>query len=195
MKTHTILRVLCLAASLPLLLPAHAGGASQGAAAAAQSDKNMVIYLGNVKVTGEKKIVEALQAIKIGLQLPYSSDPRMANVVVCRLVPVAGSHIKKWLICGTNRKLAAQRDAMHLAMSMAISENVNSLTQCISNRCYNAVFSAIKSVLGGQRGEILHQQVNGTAVENLLRNIPYPAWWSTSASTPTTAPAATTHHY
>lgn len=50
------------------------------------------IYLGRVEVHGQKNINEALQAIKIGLQPPYSTDPKMANAVVCRLVPAAGNH-------------------------------------------------------------------------------------------------------
>lgn len=148
------------------------------------------IYLGRVEVHGQKNIIEALQAIKIGLQLPYSSDPKMANVVVCRLVPEAGSHITDYLICGTNRNLAKRRDALHRVMSTAIAQYSDPLG-CFSNACYGQVFDAINQVLSGQPSYILNQRVSGAALRGMLDKIPYPTWWTTSA---TTAPAASTRH-
>lgn len=175
---------ICLIATAGILPARAADTDSPDNHALAQS-----IYLGRVEVHGQKNIIEALQAIKIGLQLPYSSDPKMANVVVCRLVPVAGSHITDHLICGTNRILAKRRDALEIVMSIAIAQNSGPFG--CTGACYVKVFNAMNQVLLGQPSYILDQRVNGAAVHAMLEKIPYPAWWTASA---TTAPAASTRN-
>lgn len=167
------------------------------AAQAAQND-NSYIYLGTVKVTGQKQIVATLQAIKVGLKMPYSSDPKLANVVVCRLVDEADSHIKQWLICGTNRVLGTQRDALHLAMDVAVTAGASTgSANCVSAARYTRVFAALDQVLSSQRGNYLHTLVNGAALHRLLEQIPNtqafaPSATPTSATTP--VPAAATWH-
>ncbi len=81
---------------------------------AATEDKNMVMYLGNVQVRGQEKITKTLQAIKVALDMPYSNDPKLADMMVCRLEEKAGSHVQQILICGTNHILSKQRAAMQL---------------------------------------------------------------------------------
>jgi len=150
------------------------------------------MYLGTIQVHGEKNIVKTLQAIKIGLQLPYSNDPKLANVVVCRIEDQAGSHIKKWLICGTNRTLAQQRAALHTAMVTTVPAASQSGSTCTSTACYEQVIAVLNETLNSLPGNYLHTSVNGPALHALLEKIPYPQGY-TPAPTSTTAPAAPSH--
>src|SRR5512135_2074537 len=95
--------------SILCALPAMArmdGGPARG------QGKEAVLHLGEVDVHGEQQITRTLQAIKVALTMPYSNDPSLANVLVCRLEDSAESHVKKVLFCGTNRTLALQRGAI-----------------------------------------------------------------------------------
>lgn len=161
-------------------------------------DKYVHIYLGKVEVIGEKKVIETLQAIKVGLRQPYSTDPKLANVVVCRLVDEAGSHINQWLICGTNRILSQNRDTLHTVMTAATSDTDQPsdpgdpgypLT-CLSDACYSAVFSVLDEALSSQPGHYLHTRVSGPGLRTLLQEVPYPA----PPQATNAAPTATTRH-
>lgn len=116
-----VFTILIAALGLPLTVVANSDPAPGGATPQTAQDDNAVMYLGKIQVRGEKNIVKTLQAIKVGLEMPYSNDPKLANVVVCRLEDQAGSHVKQWLICGTNRTLAQQREAFHIAMDASVS--------------------------------------------------------------------------
>lgn len=182
------LTALPLAALLVLPLVASAVAAPQNSATDQMSaHDNTYIQLGKVKVIGQKQIIATLQAIKVGLDMPYSSDPKLANVVVCRLVDEAGSHIKQWLICGTNRILGQQRDAIHLAMDAAVTAGSSTgSANCTSGACYTRVFAVLNATLNSQPAGYLHTLVNGSALHALLEKIPYP----TPAPPATSAPAA-----
>jgi hypothetical protein len=185
MKTPQCTKALCtITLAMLLALPAAGTAANTDA-----SQATPVIYLGKVKVVGQKQIVATLQAIKVGLEMPYSSDPKMANVVVCRLVDQAGSHIKQWLICGTNRILGQQREAIATAMEVAITAGSSTGSTCASAACYTRVFAVLNETLNSQPGNYLHTLVNGAALRGLLRKIPYPASLAPAA---TPAPAAST---
>lgn len=178
--------------SLPFLVNAVAEPAQGYGANKVSRNDNAYIYLGKVKVSGQKHIIATLQAIKVGLQMPYSSNPRLANVVVCRLVDEAGSHVKQWLICGTNRVLSQQRDALQIAMDAAVTAGSSTgSANCISGACYERVFSELNVTLNSLPGNYLHTLVNGAALHALLDKIPYPEPYSSS---PKLAPAATTRH-
>ena len=153
-------------------------------------DSNAVMYLGKVEVSGQKNIIKALQAIKVGLREPYSTDPKLADVVVCRLEDEAGSHIKQWLTCGTNRNLAANRDNLHTAMAVSAqdSNDPGSMGMCMTD-CYTQVFSTFRETLNSQPRQYLHTLVNGPGLRSLLERVPYPA----AQQSLTAAPPASTH--
>ena len=107
LSAMTIFGMLC---AMPAM--AHMDGGPAGS-----EDKNMVMYLGNVAVHGQYKITKTLQAIKVALAMPYSTDPKLADMMVCRLEDKAGSHVQQVLICGTNRLLAQQRASLQSAFT------------------------------------------------------------------------------
>lgn len=156
---------------------------------------DVVMYLGKVEVRGQKGIIETLQAIKVGLHQPYSTDPRLANVVVCRLQDEAGSHLKQWLTCGTNRNLTANREYLQTAMiSTAQYSDANQGDDgggatCMTRGCYTNEFTVFNTALNNLPGHYLHTLVNEAALRSLLQKIPYPA----PQQTPTSAPSAATH--
>jgi len=151
----------------------------------------VIMYLGKVEVRGQKKIIKTLQAIKVGLRQPYSTDPRLANVVVCRLQDEAGSHLKQWLTCGTNRNLTANREYLQTAMiSTAQYSDANQGgdgggATCTTSGCYINEFAVFNTALDNLPGHYLHTLVNGPGLRSLLQKIPYPAAQQKPASTTT----------
>lgn len=143
---------------------------------AGNEDKNMVMYLGNVAVHGQNKITQTLQAIKVALTMPYSSDPKLADMMVCRLEDKAGTHVDKVLICGTNRLLAKQRDALQSAFAVAAAQNNGTgSASCLTAGCYKAVFDALNDVLDRTSGHFLKTTVDGSALNHLLQQVATPA--------------------
>lgn len=135
----------------------------------AAKHNDIVMHLGKIEVRGQKHVLKTLQAIKVGLRQPYSTSPRLANVVVCRLQDKAGSHIMQWLICGTNRILSANRDAMHTMMISAGSD-----TDANNSMGVSTVSPTFTETLNSQRGHYLKTLVNGPGLRSLLEKIPYP---------------------
>lgn len=153
-------------------------------------DKNMVMYLGNVAVHGQYKITKTLQAIKVALAMPYSNDPKLADMMVCRLEDKAGSHVQQVLICGTNRLLAQQRASLQSAFTLAAAQHQpQGGGGCTTADCYKAVFDALNDVLDRTSGHFLHTTVDGSALRNLLQQVPTPAPEDATADE---IPAATT---
>ncbi|MDE2234230.1 MAG: hypothetical protein KGK44_01625 [Gammaproteobacteria bacterium] len=148
----------------------------------------VVMHLGGITVRGQKDIIETLQAIKVALRQPISSDPKLANVMVCRLRNKAGSHLKQLLVCGTNQNLARNRDDLQTAMTEAESASDGGTATCESSGCYDEVFNILNQDLVNRPGQTLHAEVNGPGLRNLLNKIPYPA----AAKAKTGAPAAGT---
>ena len=197
-KTLPLL-LLAVVLCLPELLAANSSPQENTSNHAKQND-NATMYLGKVEVHGEANIVKTLQAIKVGLEQPYSNDPKLANVVVCRLQDQAGSHIRQWLICGTNRVLSQQRAALHIAMDAAVtagSSTPGGGVKCESSACYAQVFAVMNETLNSLPGHYLQTGVNGSALHGLLEKMPYPAAYAKStmpAPKSNTAPSATTQH-
>ncbi len=187
-----IFTLLIAALGLPLAVAADSNTAPGDATSQTTKDDNATMYLGTIQVHGEKNIVKTLQAIKIGLQLPYSNDPKLANVVVCRIEDQAGSHIKQWLICGTNHTLSQQRAALHTAMFASVAAGSQSGSTCTSSGCYEQVFAVLNATLNSLPGNYLHTSVNGPALHALLEKIPYPPGYAPAPAS-TTAPAVPSH--
>lgn len=147
--------------------------------AATDQGKDVTIYLGNVEVRGEAKIGQTLQAIKIALEMPYSSDPKFANVLVCRLEDKPGSHLYKILICGTNRNLASQRFALQTAFDLMNSRNASDRGEfggvSCAPGCYDQVFGALNETIDGMPDHYLKTTVDGAALKTLLQKVPYPS--------------------
>ena len=159
--------------------------------------QNQVLNLGPITVTGEPMVLKVLQMIKIGLDEPLSTDPRMANVVVCRMHDETGSHFTQTLICATNKAWYGIRNAAQRNMLNARANATNTgpsggagTTSCESAACYSVVFDALNEALSGLPGGYLHTSVDGSALRKALDHIPYPTLPGKSA---TAASAATAH--
>lgn len=174
-----IQHIRCIVPALLLAMPiATTAAGTQASAAQAQND-NLAIHLGKIEVRGQQKIIATLQAIKVALHQPESSDPKLANIVVCRIHNDIGSHEQQILTCATNAALAARRDATQTAMRWALSNPGPP-----GGTPDSAAFE-LNQMLANQPGNILHAPVNGPAFRALLEKIPLPA-------SPDQAPHATT---
>ncbi len=149
--------------------------ASGAAASPAQTAGNshLVMHLGKVTVRGEKQIIATLQAIKVALNQPNSGDPRLANVVVCRIRDKMGSHLKL-LTCATNRDLNTRRSITQTAMTEAMAGELDPLS-CGTGSCYQQVFEPLNGILAGQPFHVLRVPVNAGALRALLAKVPLPA--------------------
>ena len=190
MKTRHILQLFATAAlGLACALPATANMRMDGPA-----DLGAVMHLGQVEVHGQKEITETLQAIKVALTRPYSNDPKLANVMVCRMEDEAGSHIKQELVCGTNRTLSLRRSSLQSSFTAASAQNtVNGPhgVGCYNDSCYTEVFTQLNETIATLPGRYLDQSVNGPALRKALSDTPMPA---PDAPTAVAAPAAATAH-
>ncbi|HKT32923.1 MAG TPA: hypothetical protein VJS89_10630 [Gammaproteobacteria bacterium] len=158
--------------------------------------QTQVLNLGPITVTGTPMVLKVLQMIKIGLDEPLSTDPRMANVVVCRMHDETGSHFTQTLICATNKAWFGIRRATQTGMLNARANETNTAgsegagtTSCVSNGCYGQAFMALNEALAALPGGYLHTSVDGSALRKVLKDIPYPMILGKPA---THAPAATT---
>lgn len=136
-----------------------------------------VMYLGRVQVTGEKNIFLTLQSIKVALLRPYSSSPRDADLVVCR-IEKSMSEAVDYLDCDTNRNYAAQRDASQLAFMTAQGRSSGGGSNQISEMWNQTLASEevlLANLVTTQPGHKLHVPVNGSAFRNLLDRLPMPA--------------------
>ena len=151
---------------------------------AAANGGEPTIYLGKVAVTGQENIVRTLQAIKLALKTPFSSDAAHADVVVCRINKVLGE-VREYLDCATNRYYTARRD----------SERLQILSTIPPSGGPPALMVAVEHLIDQQPENRLHVPVSGGNLQKLLDSIPLPAPTSTfaPASTPAAAPSATTH--
>jgi len=154
---------------------------------------HQVLQLGSIQVTGEPMVLKTLQIIKQGLQEPYSNDPKLANVVVCRMNPEAGSHIRSTLICATNRVLSEGRDAIHLTGANAYASESDAT--CSGTACATMqdqqIFAVLNETLNSLPGHYLHTSVSSPALHALLQNLPL---YVPKTPDKTPAPAAGTHH-
>ena len=178
---------------LALTMTALPGHTQDNAQTQADQNNNVVMYLGKVEVHGQQKIFKTLQAIKVALREPYSTDPKLANVMVCRLQDEAGSHIMQLLICGTNRNLSRNRGKLQTAMMFVAAQNTssnqdNSMGACRVS-CTSEASEILQETVSSQPGQYLHASVNGSELQSLLHRIPLPAAQQVSTS----APPAVTH--
>ena len=170
-----------------------------------RSDNQATIYLGDIAVGGQREIYEAMQDIKLALQQPLSNDPKLADVVVCRIADDIGSHAKQLLICATNRVLNQNKEILEAAMSSTLGDadaatgsgdsSKGSPTGCMSANCYAENLGILNISLQNMRHHYMKQQVNGAALHALLSKIPYPSQPQPAPAAGTApAPAAVTNH-
>ena len=169
-----------------------------------QDNQPATIYLGDIAVGGEREIYEALQDIKLALDQPLSTDPKLAKVVVCRINDDIGSHAKQLLICGTNEVLNKNKEILQQVMSSSLSNHDSpdhgdnpqgSSTACDIVYCYEDTLSILNQSLENTRRHYMKQQVNGASLHALLAKIPYPRQVQpVPAAATVLAPAAITSH-
>lgn len=142
---------------------------------------SQTLELGQIKVTGQAMVLKVLQMIKLGLEEPFSSDPKLANVVVCRMHNETGSHVKQTLICATNKAWLDGRSAMQTGLesvqtqSAPGSDSFMGVSTCASNICDSEVFAPLNNALSGLSGGYLQTTVDGSKLHALLNKIPTPA--------------------
>jgi len=193
-------------ATLLLLLvstPVSADDLQQGMlTTTSKQDPYVVIYLGKVAVGGQKEVYETLQSIKVALEQPLSNDPKLADVLVCRLTDDIGTHAKQLLVCATNRTLQKNRDVLQASMDSSLADadpplggdgHGGSSTACISGSCYENTVNLLNETINNQPHHYLKQQVNGTSLRSLLNTIPYPKQEAPAAATVVAPPAITGH--
>ncbi|HEX2667115.1 MAG TPA: hypothetical protein VHP13_01970 [Gammaproteobacteria bacterium] len=165
----------CLTAwfSLPLLL---ALTARAGADEVQGFGNHTVIYLGSIAVDGQRNIYHALQDIKVALDQPLSSDPKLAEVMVCRLADEIGIRAKQVLICGTNRALLQNRELMQVIAAMDGGLEMPGAQACGDAACGGRVVGILEDSINMQPHLYLMQQVNGQSLNALLASIPYPSY-------------------
>lgn len=127
----------------------------------APGSEQPVMQLGKIQVKGEKQIIKLLQTIKVALRQPYSSDPKLANVVVCRITNDIGSHAVQLLTCDTNRTHAKRKALYQTAMMTPIPNHGNRAD----------VLTEFLSMMPSNR---LQAPVNGPELRALLKKIPDP---------------------
>ena len=150
-----------------------------------------VLHLGKIEVSGQKQVMEALQAIKLALKRPESSDPSQQNAIVCRIEKDIGSHQQDLLTCATNRTLSLRRQATQSGMITAC-EGVAGTT-CYPDQGFGSR-SPLSAALQSTEGHVLHTTVNAASLRSLLAKIPDPAPEDTTAPAvgSAAAPAAST---
>lgn len=201
MKTITLLTATL---ALLLALPALADDPLFTGKVGTQSDDQSTIYLGEVAVGGQKEIYEAMQDIKLALDQPISTDPKLADVVVCRITDDIGTHAKQLLICATNKVLNQNKEILETVMSNSLGNTNSPLggdghggspTTCNSASCFEDTLSILNQSLNNTRRHYMKQQVNGATLHALLAKIPYPKQvQAVPASATVPAPAAATSH-
>ncbi|HVC37289.1 MAG TPA: hypothetical protein VNF46_02695 [Gammaproteobacteria bacterium] len=184
MKTGNSIKILIfLAAMLSLPLAANAADDTAQGNTTSQTEQSdqMVIHLGKIEVKGQKQIIEVLQTIKVALKQPYSDDPKLANVVVCRIKNDMGSHANQLLECATNHTLSERRRTTQSAIIVS--------TSAPTAGGLPAQMDVLHSMLMSLPDNYMQAPVNGSALHALLEKIPNPA----PASPATSALAASTH--
>lgn len=116
------------------------------------------LQLGTVSVTGERKIMETLQAIKVALHAPFSSDAAHANYVVCRINKSLGE-AREYLDCATNRDFTQRREATQT-------------TIMIGTYGVPGGGNPLDYFVAAQPNHQLHMPVQGAALRALLARVP-----------------------
>jgi acyl-CoA reductase-like NAD-dependent aldehyde dehydrogenase len=148
-----------------------------------------MLHLGTIEVSGQKQVLQALQAIKVALKQPESTDPKLRDEVVCRIDDDIGTHHQEFLVCASNKTLGARREATQDSFMLAC-ESVSG-TSCYAGQAFGAR-TPLGTAINATSDHVLRMPVNGAALKSLLAKIPdpTPAEMAAAASSATASVAA-----
>jgi hypothetical protein len=147
------------------------------------------MYLGKIPVYGQENIMRTLQALKIALQRPFSTNAADADQVVCRINKAMGED-QYYLECATNREYSQQRAATQLQRLVTDPQSQTDPRPGDKGALSPAMVeagreNALENIIALQPGSRLHIPVNAAKLLELLENVPTP----TAAPAMSTAPA------
>ncbi|MGH8279627.1 MAG: hypothetical protein ACRETQ_08715 [Gammaproteobacteria bacterium] len=151
------------------------------------------VKLGSVTVRGQA-VIQVLQALKLALQQPNSDNPKLADIIVCRIHNAVGSHVQQVLTCATNRTINSRRDQTELAWDMPtpVPRGPNGLPSNADTIALSYRIDSLNDVLDNQPGQVLNLYLNGTPILSLLAKTRVPAPARTTVRVAAAAPALVT---
>jgi hypothetical protein len=136
-----------------------------------------VMYLGDIKVTGQKVIIAVLQQVKTALNRPVDTSKEHENDIVCRIDSNTGYRTHHYLICATNKQFTHMRLMTQQSMLDARAQMGSSGTMADP-----ALF--LEHLTAQNPNHVLRVPVDVSKFETMMRSIP--------DASPEAAPAAST---
>jgi len=144
------------------------------------ADSAQVMYLGDIKVTGQKVIVAVLQQIKVALDRPFDTSRQHENDIVCRISSSTGFREHQYLICATNKQFTHLRYMVRQSLFDANSR----MGQKTNNTASDDV-TLLQNLTVQNPDHVLRMPLDASKFEALLHKIP-----ATTSSTQAGDPAS-----
>lgn len=151
--------------------------------AADSSDAAQVMYLGDIKITGQKVIVAALQQIKVALDRPFDTSKEHENDVVCRISSDTGFREHQYLICASNKQFTRMRYEEQQKLLDANSR-MGQKGNAPGNKVGVDDEVLLENLTAQNPDHVLRMPLDASKFKALLQRIPAPAA-QTNGSSPT----------